>query len=423
MGPHRPFSFSTGTQLMVTCYTLSAAILWAFLGAAAEGQELTTDAERDWKAIRNSEDVRTKVMAERWYNAVRQQDWSDTSGKFKVSAKYVAHDPKLAWVKLRVFRGTGKERQVKDVQIPLDKLSKTCQARVRTISVLAEKIATAKEDEAEKAAEAESPGDPNDRSQYDEPEADKPRIDSGPMESGLAEMDPSEVMEGREGRRSRGRERAADRVAVPTNAGSPLPAALPPLPTTATAAASTPAAEQPAPPESAEAVAVDPAYIPPLDAATPYFPDSDPWRMDYEEFRTAFEKDPDTGTIATPKRWAGVLNLQLFTPPEYLAADPASIDTTTVVEVPRLAEIGDFQWQGSIVQPPAAEANWAEVLGLAPLPAPLKLELRLQGGGRDGAWQQLNSREPVRFVGRFIGYRGPYTWVAEIRLLPNDGSR
>src|SRR5262245_22588581 len=157
MGPHRPFSFFTGTQLMVRRFRLLAAILLACSVTSAEGQELTTDAERDWKIVRNSEDVRTKVMAERWYNAVRQQDWSDTSGKFKVSAKYVEHDPDLAWVKLRVFRGTGKERQVKDVQIPLDKLSKTCQARVRTISVLAEKIVTAKEDEAEKAAEAENP--------------------------------------------------------------------------------------------------------------------------------------------------------------------------------------------------------------------------------------------------------------------------
>jgi hypothetical protein len=185
----------------------------------------------------------------------------------------------------------------------------------------------------------------------------------------------------------------------------------------------TQAAQEPVAVPATESAAVDSAAIPPLNAANPYFPDTDPWRTDYEEFRTAFEKDPDTGTIATPKRWPGVLNLQLFTPPAYFAADPASIDTTTFVEVPRLAEIGDFQWQGNIVQSPSAEANWAEVLGLAPLPEPLKLELRLQGGGRDGVWQQLNSREPVRFVGRFIGYRGPYTWVAEIRLLPNAASR
>ena len=98
-------------------------------------------------------------MAERWYNAVRQQEWSDASGKFKTTAKYVEHDPNFAWVKLRVIRGTGKERVVKDVQIPLDKLSKACQARVRTISVLAEKIAEAKEDEAKKESEEEEDAD------------------------------------------------------------------------------------------------------------------------------------------------------------------------------------------------------------------------------------------------------------------------
>lgn len=204
-----------------------AAIILAWVSTCAYGQELTTDAERDWKSVRSSDDPRTKIMAERWYNAIRQQEWSDFSGKFKTSAKYVDHDPNFAWVKLRVIRGTGKERVVKDVQIPLDKLSKACQARVRTISVLAEKIAEAKEDEAKKEAEeeegADAAGGRGGESREGEPPADEampedPRGGRGGFDRGLAGMDPREVVA------------ESEQPPVVTNNGPPLPAALPPLP-------------------------------------------------------------------------------------------------------------------------------------------------------------------------------------------------
>lgn len=220
---------------MIRLLFVLTAILWVCVSACGWAQELTTDAERDWKAVRNSDDVRTKVMAERWYNAVRQQDWSDASGKFKVSAKYVEHDPDLKWVKLRTIRGTGKERQVKDVEIPLNKLSKSCQARVRTISVLTEKIAEAKDAEAKKEAEGKADGgseggrgEIQDESFEEEAMPGQPRDGRGALDRGLAEMNPREVMERRN--RRRGRERAVDDSPPGANAGPPLPAVLPPLP-------------------------------------------------------------------------------------------------------------------------------------------------------------------------------------------------
>ena len=54
-------------------------------------------------------------------------------------------------------QGTGDKRVVKDVTIPLEKLSKVCQARVRQISVLSEKVAEAAAAEKEKAKEKERP--------------------------------------------------------------------------------------------------------------------------------------------------------------------------------------------------------------------------------------------------------------------------
>lgn len=405
---------------MVRRFSVLATVLLALLGSPALAQELTTDAERDWRAVRNSEDVRTKIMAERWHNAIRQQEWSDASGKFKVSAKYLEHDPDLKWVKLRTIRGTGKERAVKDVEIPLEKLSKSCQARVRTISILAEKIATAKEEEAKKAAEdadgAEaSGGRGGERSESESLDGEMPadsRNGRGAIDRGLVGMDSRELMAESETRG--GREGGAAESTNVGNSGPPLPAALPPLPSTATSSTAAEPIRSAEPGDASEAVS-------PLNAAQPYFPDNDPWRISYEAFRTAFEKDED-GIIATRERWSGVLNLQLFIPPELLQAQERG-GPPAFVEVPRLAEVGDFQWEGVVAQQPAPDANWAEVLGLTPLAEPLKLELRLQDGGRGGNWQALQVGDTVRFVGRFVGYRGPYGWVADIQFLPSDGGR
>lgn len=222
---------------MVKCTSVLAALL--LLGWTSNigfAQELTTDAERDWKAVRSSDDVRTKIMAERWFNAIRQQEWSDASGKFRVSAKYVDHDPNLKWVKLRTIRGTGKERQVKDVKIPLEKLSKSCQARVRTISVLAEKIAEAKEEEAKKETEEEAGAGATGGRDGETAEGElmegetpaEPREGRAPFDRGPAEMDSRAQMAERDSRDDR--EGAGAEPLSVTSVGPPLPAMLPPLP-------------------------------------------------------------------------------------------------------------------------------------------------------------------------------------------------
>jgi hypothetical protein len=125
-------------------------------GAAttALAHEQATDAERSWRDLRDSRDVRTKLLAERWYSVVRTQDWTNDTGQFKTSAKYVEHDPNLGWVKLRMVQGTGRDRVVKDVTIPLSKLSKTCQSRVRQINTLTERVDVAKVEEEKRLAEA-----------------------------------------------------------------------------------------------------------------------------------------------------------------------------------------------------------------------------------------------------------------------------
>lgn len=128
------------------------------LATCAAGVELATDAEQSHRAIRSSSDAATQLLAERWYALVRLQEWTDATGRFKTRAKYVAHDPDLAWVKLRVVKGVGKDRVVKDIQVPVEKLNSLCKSRVRQIAALTEKVAAAVA--AEQAAEAddEEPG-------------------------------------------------------------------------------------------------------------------------------------------------------------------------------------------------------------------------------------------------------------------------
>jgi hypothetical protein len=230
---------------MIRRWLAIAALFLPTAMAATAPVPMATDAERTWREVRNSDDVRTKLMAARWYGAIKLQEWGDASGKFKTNAKYVEHDPNLAWVKLRVIQGVGDQRVVKDVTIPLEKLSKACQARVRTIGVLSEKIAEALAEEQEAEAEGDTNGGGRGEEMTEGVSIEgempaEPRDGRGGRDGGLAGMDPREIMAGRDPRD--GREPSAESPPVVTNAGPPLPAVLPPLPsrnlTNADAAAS-----------------------------------------------------------------------------------------------------------------------------------------------------------------------------------------
>ena len=79
-------------------------------------------------------------MAERYLNLVKVQEWSDLSGKFRTIARYVKHDPNLTTVTIESIKGRGADRTTKEVTVPVDKLSKICQSRVRQIDIVQKKI-------------------------------------------------------------------------------------------------------------------------------------------------------------------------------------------------------------------------------------------------------------------------------------------
>jgi hypothetical protein len=229
---------------MIRWLAIAVLAIVSMTSAAVNAQELATDAERSYRDLRKSHDTKSRLLAERWYGAVKLQEWTDATGRFKTTAKYLEHDPDLAWVKLRVIEGSGDQRVVKEVIIPLEKLSKICQARVRRIGGLSEKVAAA-------IAEATDLESEKDEGHAGEMPVDRTNADEqrdGGRAAGRAGMDAEAALaEGGRTRRSRPVPTAANR--------EPLPALLPPLPAGAAGfgqVASTPKVPQAVPAERRE---------------------------------------------------------------------------------------------------------------------------------------------------------------------------
>jgi hypothetical protein len=94
----------------------------------------------DLAQSKDPKDRAVKSMAERYLNLVKAQEWSDLSGKFRTIARYVKHEPDLSKVTIESIKGRGAERTTKEVSVPVDKLSKICQSRVRQIDIVQKKI-------------------------------------------------------------------------------------------------------------------------------------------------------------------------------------------------------------------------------------------------------------------------------------------
>jgi hypothetical protein len=101
---------------------------------------------------------------------------------------------------------------------------------------------------------------------------------------------------------------------------------------------------------------------------------------------------------------------------EQLVGRAASMTPTSFLPMAELAEVGEFEWEATLAQPVGGEANWTDVLSLPPLPAPLRIEFRLDNERGSGAWQHLQVGDRVRFIGRLIGFAGDTVWVAAIRF-------
>jgi hypothetical protein len=133
-----------------------------------------------------SDNATTRATAERYIGLVKVQEWSDLSGKFKAAAHYVKHEPNLSMVTIAVMKGQGSDRTADEKTVPVDKLSKTCQMRVKQIDLLQKKLK-----EAAAKANPGGPGAPMTDEHGADPNAKGP--DAGPAAAapGAAAPDPS----------------------------------------------------------------------------------------------------------------------------------------------------------------------------------------------------------------------------------------
>lgn len=162
----------------------------AWSQAACAGEYSLTDAEQLYRQTRKSSDRSTQLLGQRWYGLVKRQKWTDATGKFTTTARYVEHDPDEKWVKLRVERNVNGQREYKDLTVPVEKLSKACQSRVRQIAFLEPKVR-----EAAVAAEQEAEEKENDRQNErggEGPRSDRPDMDDGRHDQAAAEPAPPE---------------------------------------------------------------------------------------------------------------------------------------------------------------------------------------------------------------------------------------
>jgi len=122
-------------------YFLVGVLIGAMGDFAASQETISEEADSSstgdrYLDMRQSEDRNIQRFAERYYNLVKLQAWTSENNKSTVHAKYVSHDPDLKSVTLSVVKGSGATRVVREVAVPVDRLNKTCQSRVRQIATL-----------------------------------------------------------------------------------------------------------------------------------------------------------------------------------------------------------------------------------------------------------------------------------------------
>ncbi len=96
-------------RLLIACWIAAAIACPTFAQETAPATDEPTSDELTYFDLRRSRDHATKQFADRYFNLVKPQEWTSLNGKSKIIAKYVEHDPDLAWVKLETFRGRGCE--------------------------------------------------------------------------------------------------------------------------------------------------------------------------------------------------------------------------------------------------------------------------------------------------------------------------
>lgn len=365
-----------------------------------------TDAERLYLDTRHSDDHLTQLLGERWYGLVKLQEWTDATGKFHAEAKYIEHDPDMKWVKLLAVKEGPDGRISKELTIPVEKLDKRCQSRVRQIDHLRSKVeaAIAASTESAEKAEGEPPGTERSDAEFGTPEDRAPDR----MEREARPANPHMPK----------RESPPDDAAL-VKPDLDRPVAFPATPLETSHEASTPPAAE------AAAVASEPPPSTPQQTAAearsqePRLLDSEPWRTDYDVFRAKFTADRSGFAQMQAEQGPLLVLSELFAKYQQDAAsrDPRSASAEdSALEQQLYEEVGEFVWEAELAEAVGSQNDWSKLLRLPPLPVPVTLTLQLDAQMDQGHWQAFQKGSRVRFIGHFTGFTNQHGLVAAIRF-------
>jgi hypothetical protein len=357
---------------------------------SAPATEEPTNEEMTYFDLRGSKDHATKQFADRYFNLVKPQEWTSLNGKQKVTAKYVAHDPDLKWVKLATVRGTGANRTTREISVEVAKLNKTCQSRVRQISVLQSKL-----DElivAEKERRSESASESRGEYGVEGTRGEEMTEERGGRSGRYGEASTtaeSAIMESD----ANANAAAADQAEVPDGSDDPDPLGFNEL-----------AAELTATPASGNSELLG-GRASRYGNALPGTGDADgavdrtQWRTSYQAFRAniATYQGAD-GNVAV--EWRELADLQQMH--EIAEASLRDRSDPSRAQITEIADrIGEVQWEGPFAGAGEATEGRRELLfDLPPIAPPLKI--RFFADEREiGPWTELPPGTPVRFAGRF----------------------
>jgi hypothetical protein len=345
---------------------------WALTAAAAAAAE-PTDSEKLYQRLIDTETHANTQLAERWNVLVRQRQWADNTGKHKVYARYLEHDPNMQWVKLLVLAKTGDEPTYKEAKVPLARLGKSEQAVVKRIGIMRKQVDEALAD-APAGASGEGAGEV-------EASLERPGVESG------------EVMEAP----SRQERRPLDEPPVT---------------------------------ETPPAAAPSPASLPRgRDRNMALMPDSAPWRTDFATFTANFSVEQGADGRQNVS-WGELKELQAATqlaamfaaanqaPPPGQSIGMADKLKLAFAASSALTRLGEVTWEATLAAPIAAGAPLEHDLQLPP---PFSLKLMPEDADA-GDISRFQAGDRVRFIGRFAELAAPAgapTFTLRVRL-PDD---
>jgi hypothetical protein len=372
--------------------------------APATDTAAPTGKEATYAELRKSKDRFKQQMADRYFNLVKLQDWASDKGT-TITAKYVSHSPDLKSVTLSIAKGFGAARTMHDATVPVERLSKTCQSRVKQIATLQTRLdeLAAKPDATDTAA---APGG-EERGAERRPRTRAPR-------TSRAEREPAT---------SAPPESAPASAAAPSGQpattvnirpdSSPDPLGFGELPA---GPALPPGADIKLPTGPGAGPAANARLV---RAADPAAEAKDKWRTNYEAFRASFRvggspAQPEVDFSAIPELKAAVNEVQKW------EATGNVGDKEHQAIAKKFDAVGEFTWDATITDKKPVETDWTDCLDLPPLPEPMTIGFILDDKN-PGNWAALKPGDRIRFVGHFVDVENGTDLVAHIRL-PDDRS-